>query len=999
MIEKRNAFKLESDIELELAKLLVESESHGGVNSADHSLDKFSLEQLHELRRAQESLNLLNKSKLRSVVAQDTMDLQQDVRTNGDINEIPIRSFDYSELPNSIGRFRIIEKIGSGGFGIVLKARDESLNRDVALKIPRVETIVSQESRKRFEREARAAGSLSHPAIIPIYEFGFMGPVPYIAFEFCEGISLDQWIKKSDFVTPEIAARLVARLADALGHAHRRGVIHRDIKPGNILLSSGDRCDEAELLGSVRITDFGLATLNSDEENLTVDGAFIGTPSYMSPEQAHGENEGGPAIDIYSLGVVLFQLLTGDVPFKGKSNLAILKSITEEPAPSPREFNSKVPDDLAAICLKCLEKNPTDRYDSASDLSDDLYRFFNQRPIRAKRPSAMRQYQLWLKRNPVISLLSFLLFAALAIGFATTWQQYRKSQANLKFAESNFQQAKDTVDKLLTRALSVELETQPVVRKEMLQTVSRFYQQFIEQNQNDPDLDYDLAISYRNLAKIDAESGKYRDALERLQSANELFKQTVNRQSAVDKQLESFANQIDIGLQYDRLGRLEDSIVAYDTAIKFGRQLKLQFPENVEIQLGFARVLKNKGAVLRQQDDLSGSKPFFDQALAIRQAIANEHPDEPEYQYRVSLAHASLADWHSLEGNMSEALDHANQQLVIIQSLVEINPDSLTYRMQLPVAMNRLSDVYRAFRNESDWAENSTKWLVKAEPLNREIVRKYPVFAVARRSLVNTLSNQGDIARHEDRPELAIEKYREALDLIEEGVKLTGGDDFKIRNSRVVVLTRMGSQLEKLGKYHEALKIYTRGLQACSELSSQHENYYVSQRKIAILKNRGVLFFSREMLEAAADDFRALLAIGNTSREIRTYLARIYLWGPNSELNKQSALSLTTALVAEHPSDHLLNVLHAAALLANGQLESAIEFCDKATALTRKSGVESFVRSTALAKLGQLERASQEFVKGERYLVSTRNVHLPYLNPRELQTIRIQAGQSNSASE
>ena len=997
MIEKRKAFKLESDTELELAKLLVESESHGGMDSADHSLDKFSREQLYELRRAQESLNLLNKSKLRPVVAQDTMDLQRNVRTNGDINEIPIRSFDYGELPDSIGRFRIIQEIGSGGFGIVLKARDESLNRDVALKIPRVETIVSQESRKRFEREARAAGSLSHPAIIPIYEFGFMGPVPYIAFEFCEGISLDQWIEMSDSVTPEIAARLVARLADALGHAHCRGVIHRDIKPGNILLNSGDRCDEAELLGSVRITDFGLATLNSDEENLTVDGAFIGTPSYMSPEQAHGENEGGPAIDIYSLGVVLFQLLTGDVPFKGKSNLAILKSITEEPAPSPREFNSKVPDDLAAICLKCLEKNPTDRYDSASDLSDDLYRFFNQRPIRAKRPSAMRQYQLWLKRNPVISLLSFLLFSALAIGFATTWQQYQKSQANLMFAESNFQQAKDTVDKLLTRALSVELETQPVVRKEMLQTVSRFYQQFIEQNQNDPDLDYDLAISYRNLAKIDAESGKYRDALERLQSANELFEQTVNRQSAVDKQLESFANQIDIGLQYDRLGRLEDSIVAYDTALEFGRQLKLQFPENVETQLGFARVLKNKGAVLRQQDDFSGSKPFFDQALVIRQAIANEHPDEPEYQYRVSLAHASLADWHSFEGNLSEALDHANQQLVIIQSLVEINPDSLTYRMQLPAAMNRLSDVYRAFRNESDWAENSTKWLAKAEPLHRDIVENYPVFADARKSLVNTLTNQGDIARLENKPELSIEKYQKALDLIEEGLQLSGDDDFKIRDSRVVILTRMGSQLAKLGKYDEALSAYSLGLQECNDLLSQYKNYYVSQRRLAILKNRGVLLFSREELEAAADDFREFLAAGKKSKAIQSYLARIHLWGPNSELNKQSALSLTTELVAEHPSDHFFNVLHAASLLANDQLEPAIEYCDKATALLRKKGAESFVRSTALAKLGELEHAAQEFGTGERYLGSSKNMDLPHLNPRELQTIRIQAKHADFA--
>ena len=569
-----NGQKPRLDPELAMAKLLIDSETNEPACplSCSKSVD-LSPEQMEELRQAQECLQLLRETQFAMDRNVDTPQTLQNLATTDDfMNSGSTSDSGIFELPDSIGRFRIIEEIGKGGFGIVLKARDELLNRDVALKIPRVETLVSDDSQKRFEREARAAGALSHPAIVPIFESGRIGPASYIAFAFCEGVSLDTWMKMSETTNSELAAKMVAKLADALSHAHSRGVIHRDVKPSNIMISAVQQCGETELLTSLKITDFGLAALTNEDESLTVDGALVGTPAYMSPEQAQGELEGGATIDIYSLGIVLFQLITGDVPFKGKSNLAVLKAITDVPAPSPKRINPDVPDDLAAICLKCLEKKPEYRYESACDLSDDLHRFLSRRPIRARRPSALRRLKLWYERNPFTAILSLLLLASLVIGFVATLHQYRESQANLNFADSNFKQAKATVDELLARAMSVELKTQPAVRKEMLQTVSRFYQQFIGQNQDVPDLDYDFAVSHRNLAKIDREFGKFADGLKKHQAAEALFDKCVDKRSVVGRQLELFGNLIDIGLQLDHLGRLEDSIEAYEGAIPAGHK-------------------------------------------------------------------------------------------------------------------------------------------------------------------------------------------------------------------------------------------------------------------------------------------------------------------------------------------------------------------------------------------------------------------------------------------
>jgi serine/threonine protein kinase len=274
-----------------------------------------------------------------------------------------------------LGRFQIRRELGRGAFGVVFLAHDPHLCREVALKVPRAEVLLDDGLRQRFVREAQVAAGLDHPNLVAVYEAGQDGALCYIVSAFCPGPTLAQWRKQREEPVPaRTAALLVAALADAVQHAHERGVIHRDLKPSNILLEpfSPDNlagpCESLTLIP--RITDFGLAKVLADAsvlagepnptvaEGLTRTGMLLGTPNYMAPEQASGRAAVGPAADIHALGAILYELLTGRPPFRADTPLETLRLIqTEEPLP-PGRLRPQLPRDLETICLKCLHKEP-----------------------------------------------------------------------------------------------------------------------------------------------------------------------------------------------------------------------------------------------------------------------------------------------------------------------------------------------------------------------------------------------------------------------------------------------------------------------------------------------------------------------------------------------------------------------------------------------------------------------------------------------------------------
>src|SRR5579862_7031438 len=321
--------------------------------------------------------------------------------------------------PNSFGDFELIEEIARGGMGVVYKATQKRLNRQVALKMILHGPFSSAEFIQRFRTEGEVIARLHHPNIVSIYDVGERDGYHYISMEYIHGQSLAQ-VAREKPMEPRRAAVYLETVAQAIDYAHEAGVVHRDLKPSNLLLDGLDQ---------PHVTDFGLAKFATADSNLTVTGQVIGSPGYMAPERANGNIVRNEVCgDVYSLGAVLFYLLTTRPPFQGATLSEVLTQVQNaEPVP-PRRLNPGVPPDLETICLKCLHKEPARRYESAKKLADDLGRFLAGAPVHARPVSRTEHLWLWCKRHPAPMALSAALVVAIAVGFAGILREWRRAQ-------------------------------------------------------------------------------------------------------------------------------------------------------------------------------------------------------------------------------------------------------------------------------------------------------------------------------------------------------------------------------------------------------------------------------------------------------------------------------------------------------------------------------------------------------------------------------------------
>ena len=422
-----------------------------------------------------------------------------------------------------LGDYELKEKIAEGGMGIVFAATQISMNRQVAIKFIKSGRLSNIEDLRRFNSESMIGGRLTHPGVVQVYENGVADGIPFFSMELIEGKNLSQLLNDGPLDSRRSAAYVKA-ICEAVENAHSHGILHRDLKPSNILIDSHD---------SPRITDFGLAKWlecdprpGSTPSSLTMTGTTIGTPSYMSPEQALGQNNlVTVASDIYSMGAILYECLTGRPPFRADSPVETLRQVVDADPALPRVLNRNIPRDLETICLKALQKNPASRYESAAAFAKDLERFINGRPIEARPVSTLRRLHLWCGRNRALAATLSLLFFSLVGGTIVSTAMWLKSEKNFDKQKKTAAdlmasrlRLRDSVSQFQSKVFSTESlhwQMSSQFRAEMFRDVIDYLDEFAafddEFSKDNDDID-DISQEYLKIAETALAVGSFDEA-------------------------------------------------------------------------------------------------------------------------------------------------------------------------------------------------------------------------------------------------------------------------------------------------------------------------------------------------------------------------------------------------------------------------------------------------------------------------------------------------------
>jgi tetratricopeptide (TPR) repeat protein len=852
--------------------------------------------------------------------------------------------------------FEIAAELGRGGMGVVYKAWEHRPGRFVALKVLHGGAQAGAVELRRFEIEVRAAARLQHPGIVQVYEVGTHQGEPYCALEYVDGPTLAQQLQGKPLPSRG-AAHWVRDLASAVQYAHDQGVVHRDLKPSNVLLAAA----------GPKVTDFGLAKLRAGEGGLTQTGAVLGTPAYMAPEQAEGRTqEVGPAADVWALGVILYESLTGRPPFRGETTLDTLSQVrSAEPVP-PGRLQPKLPRDLETICLKCLEKQPRRRYASARDLAEDLRRYLAGEPIRARPVGVGQRVWKWMRRRPLAatalagSVLAVLVGAAgvawhldqmkAALGLARQEKERAEQfaaeadrQAKLAGtqqarAEANFRKVLTLAERLVHRPGSLPPASgspEDRERRRLLEEMERFFLTFLHDNPADPAVRQETAWACQRAAQMYQSLGRRDRALELLRRAVDLQEALVKEYPGeVDYAQDLGQSHHDLGALHAEAGRFADAEAELGKALQLRQRLAAEEPDNADYVGELAQTRQALAEVYDQQGDLARAVAGYREAEAGFAALAQDHPDKTEYATAQALCRRALGELEWRQGRPDQAEKEYTAALEVLRRLNRGASGSEESIEALAQTLNSLGEVHRG-AGRLDRAEAIHR---EALTLFERLARQYPESATHRHDLAHTRNQLGMIHTATGRLAEAEADHRAAQVLYDELIHEDPRDPWN-RSGLAYTHTHLGHLRVSEGRLAEAEAAYTRARPLFEELAREQPGVVAHQLALAsAYADMGNLCSrARKAAEAltwyarSVPVLESLAPPGKRPAEARFYLRYAY-WGRAEALGRLGR--------------------HADAL---ADWERALALADDTGRPAVRAG-----RAATLARLGECDRAVAE---------------------------------------
>jgi tetratricopeptide (TPR) repeat protein len=667
------------------------------------------------------------------------------------------------------GDYELCDVLGQGGMGVVYRARQATLDRVVALKMIRAGLLAGPDDLQRFQNDVEAVARLDHPGIVPVYEVGEREGQRYFSMKLVEGGNVaDRLASFAD--NPRAAATLVAEAADAVHHAHVRGILHRDLKPANILIDRD---------GHPHITDFGLAKRVGEDDGMTVSGAILGTPAYMAPEQAAGRGAlVTTATDVYGLCAVLYATLTGVNPFRSESVMDTLTRVLEQPPDPPSRINHKVPRDLEVICLKGLEKEPRRRYASARELADDLRRWLAGEPVTARTVGRIERTWLWARRKPVLAGLTAALSISLMAGVAGMAVLYREAvvqrnaavaseasaRQNLQLAEAQASTALTTLQFLVGK-VNQDLALLPgaqALRADVLKTALAQLDGVSKLSEKNTSIEATRAAIYNGMGQLYHTLGENEKALAQYRLAYGIVSRRMAIQNGSDVSRANAAAVLtsisDMELEVDRnfdraLVSIKQSLDLRDAILQdsHGNRDGIGRQSRDVAETALAETLTRAGALYFRAGQNDRAGPYFQRAFEIRLALDREFPGRVAARLDLVRSRLALGTVADRTGHPAEAHSQLEQAVTLADAVQAASPGD----------PNVMIDVYGAHMQYGQslvFARASSEarpYLEISERLARAYTARFPSDANAQLRLGSVLHMRGGLDRLERRPAAA----------------------------------------------------------------------------------------------------------------------------------------------------------------------------------------------------------------------------------------------------